>query len=644
MKKIFSALFFTLFGAAALMTSCSDVPAPYEIKSPDDVDLVGTGTKEDPYNVATAQMKQDGSVAWVQGYIVGVMETNVDPFTANFAAPFSTSSNLMIADNPDEEKSKNCLMVQLPTGDIRTALNLVDHADNLKQPVILQGTLTSYFSAAGLKDVSAGVFKGEEIGGEQEVDGAYINESFKTDLGVFTSYSVEGSLKWENDYSSAMIKGGSATGKFPSDTWLVAKSVDLSKEDKAYITFDHAINYASGATLSDYHKLVISKDYDGSGVAGIKNAHWDEIAVKMPSGSSFDFVNTGKVAVPAEYLGQGKVTVALHYISTSEVGTTWEVQNFVMAHGDAEEVPEPGTPEAENTKDTAYDVTKALTLTENNGTKIAWVKGYIVGGVSSDNSASQVDGPEDVVFGTESVRNSAILIAASKEETDYTKCMVIGFGSDSPEAKTALNLVDHPENLGKEVVLCGTLKYAFSAPGMKTITEFELKNGGTEPEPGTGDLFISEYVEGSDNNKYIEIYNPTDNAIDLSAYALDLNTNGGATWSKDGTGYKNYTELSGSLPAKSVIVYKNSKAEIYEGEATVCNAVNFNGNDPVGLFKNGELIDIFGSFGAGSADFAKDMTFRRKSSVTGPSATYNADEWEATSKDDVSGLGSHTMN
>lgn len=491
MKKIFSALFFTLFGAAALMTSCSDVPAPYEIKSPDDVDLVGTGTKEDPYNVATAQMKQDGSVAWVQGYIVGVMETKVDPFTANFAAPFSTSSNLMIADNPDEEKSKNCLMVQLPTGDIRTALNLVDHADNLKQPVILQGTLTSYFSAAGLKDVSAGVFKGEEIGGEQEVDGAYINESFKTDLGVFTSYSVEGSLKWENDYSSAMIKGGSATGKFPSDTWLVAKSVDLSKEDKAYITFDHAINYASGATLSDYHKLVISKDYDGSGVAGIKNAQWEEIAVKMPSGSSFDFVNTGKVAVPAEYLGQGKVTVALHYISTSEVGTTWEVQNFVMAHGDAEEVPEPGTPEAENTKDTAYDVTKALTLTENNGTKIAWVKGYIVGGVSSDNSASQVDGPEDVMFGTESVRNSAILIAASKEETDYTKCMVIGFGSDSPEAKTALNLVDHPENLGKEVVLCGTLKYAFSAPGMKTITEFELKNGGTEPEPGTGDNLLA---------------------------------------------------------------------------------------------------------------------------------------------------------
>lgn len=499
MKKIFSALFFTLFGAA-LMTSCSDVPAPYEIKSPDDVDMVGTGTKEDPYNVTTAQMKQDGSVAWVQGYIVGVMEVQSEPYsqTPNFTGPFTTNSNLMISDNPDEDKSKNCLMVQLPVGDIRTVLNLVDHADNLKQPVILQGTLTSYFSAAGLKEVSAGIFKGEEIGDEQEVDGAYINESFKTDLGVFTSYSVEGSLEWVNDYSSAMIKGGSASGKFPSDTWLVAQAIDLSKEDKAYITFDHAINYASGATLSDYHKLVISKDYDGSGVAGIKNAHWDEIVVNMPSGSSFDFVNTGKVAVPADYLGQSKVTVALHYISTEEVGTTWEVQNFVVAHGDAEEVPDPEGPE--NTKETAYDVTKALTLTENNGTKIAWVKGYIVGSVSSDNSASQVDGPEDVVFGTENIRNSAILIAASKEETDYTKCMVIGFGSDSPTAKPALNLVDHPENLGKEVVLCGTLKYAFSAPGMKTITDFELKDGGgTEPEPGDNLLSNSSFENWTDS-------------------------------------------------------------------------------------------------------------------------------------------------
>ena len=34
------------------------------------------------------------------------------------------------------------------------------------------------------------------------------------------------------------------------------------------------------------------------------------------------------------------------------------------------------------------------------------------------------------------------------------------------------------------------------------------------------DLFFSEYAEGSSNNKYLEIYNPTNTQIDLSALSL----------------------------------------------------------------------------------------------------------------------------
>ena len=41
------------------------------------------------------------------------------------------------------------------------------------------------------------------------------------------------------------------------------------------------------------------------------------------------------------------------------------------------------------------------------------------------------------------------------------------------------------------------------------------------------DLFISEYIEGSSNNKAIEIYNPTDTAIDLTGYRLEIYSNGG---------------------------------------------------------------------------------------------------------------------
>ena len=41
------------------------------------------------------------------------------------------------------------------------------------------------------------------------------------------------------------------------------------------------------------------------------------------------------------------------------------------------------------------------------------------------------------------------------------------------------------------------------------------------------DIFFSEYIEGSSNNKAIEIFNPTSSAIDLSDYFILQNSNGG---------------------------------------------------------------------------------------------------------------------
>jgi predicted extracellular nuclease len=43
------------------------------------------------------------------------------------------------------------------------------------------------------------------------------------------------------------------------------------------------------------------------------------------------------------------------------------------------------------------------------------------------------------------------------------------------------------------------------------------------------DLFFSEYMEGSSNNKALEIYNPTSTSIDLSDYLVYRNNNGSLT-------------------------------------------------------------------------------------------------------------------
>ena len=161
---------------------------------------------------------------------------------------------------------------------------------------------------------------------------------------------------------------------------------------------------------------------------------------------------------------------------------------------------------------------------------------------------------------------------------------------------------------------------------------------GEEPEVPTGDptaLIISEYVEGSGNNKYLEIANISDSEIDLAAYTLRKYVNGAEDNFDD-------MALSGTLASKAVKVFRINTSELTlpEGvtaEATNSQVLNFNGDDPVALICNGEVVDLLGVFG--DVDFGKDVTLRRKSSVTAPSATYNVDEWDTLEQNDVSGLG-----
>ena len=205
-----------------------------------------------------------------------------------------------------------------------------------------------------------------------------------------------------------------------------------------------------------------------------------------------------------------------------------------------------------------------------------------------------------------------------------------------------------------------TIKFAFkyisttSAAGTWEIKNVKViangEGGGTvtpepNPEPGTetgnADLFISEYVEGSSFNKYIEIYNPTNEDVDLSNYKLAMhNYSGSAEGGNDG-GLKEVA-LTGTLKAKGVIVYKNSKAEKYTGtaEAISDDVINFNGNDPVILYKGDNIIDYFGVDNTG---FGVDKTFRRKATVTGPSVTYDPTQWDEYPKDTIDGLGMHTV-
>ena len=63
------------------------------------------------------------------------------------------------------------------------------------------------------------------------------------------------------------------------------------------------------------------------------------------------------------------------------------------------------------------------------------------------------------------------------------------------------------------------------------------------------ELFISEYVEGWSNNKALEIYNPTNQAIDLSGYFVVRYSNGASTAT-----VANAIQLNGMVAAHDVYV------------------------------------------------------------------------------------------
>jgi len=170
------------------------------------------------------------------------------------------------------------------------------------------------------------------------------------------------------------------------------------------------------------------------------------------------------------------------------------------------------------------------------------------------------------------------------------------------------------------------------------------------------DLVISEYVEGSSNNKYLEIYNGTTSSVNLANYQLRMFANGGTTAT-------NSLVLSGTLAPGGTVVYANSSAVTFTGTVISTAVCSFNGNDAIGLYNTvtASYADIFGVIGVdpGATGWiatgyqTTDKTVRRKATacngiVVNPSGTGSSSfttlstDWDVFAIDVVTGLGSHT--
>jgi fibronectin-binding autotransporter adhesin len=253
---------------------------------------------------------------------------------------------------------------------------------------------------------------------------------------------------------------------------------------------------------------------------------------------------------------------------------------------------------------------------------------------------------------------------------------MLGSGSLSKGGSGTVTLSGNNSFAGGTTITAGTLVASGnSAFGSGTVTltggRLEAANGVVisntiVASAAAGGFIISEYVEGSSNNKYIELYNGTGSTINLSEYQLSLFGNGSSTAST--TFLLNAVGAGSTLAAGGTIVIANTGAGLtlpsgVTAYPTASSLTFFNGDDALALQRaDGSYVDIFGRIGddpgtawtAGSIS-TLDQTLVRNASVltgvsvnptgTGPSgfATLGT-EWTSYPQDTVSNLGSHTMN
>lgn len=342
MKKL-SILFSTLLLLAIGFSSCSDDLAQPPITIPEGG--LGTGSWTDPYTATQILGGSSGKGKWVTGYIVGWIDTQggtnntMSAETCTYTVPATLASNILIAADPNEQNFENCIPVQLPSGDVRTALNLMDHPENLGKQVTVKANVEKYFGKnEALKSLTAYNWgdKGIDDGGDnpdpdQPGGGDGTGETIYTGLvSDSNDWTFENINKPDgiNDiwswkvYNNAGYLNASAyvSGKpYASEALAISPEISLAGMKKASVDFDHASKFQT--TLRQMCGIMVRE-------AGTTT--WTTLSIPTwPEPGTWTFANSGAIDLSA-YTGK-KIQLAFKYGSSAEGADTWEIKNFKVS-------------------------------------------------------------------------------------------------------------------------------------------------------------------------------------------------------------------------------------------------------------------------------------------------------------------------
>lgn len=328
-KVILSLLILLTLG----LGSCSEDLSNPPINNPG----IHQGTWNDPmscYQVLLGTSVEGYSSIWVTGYIVGYVNTDISSAcsdaTATFAVPAVVQTNILMADDPNETDWNNCISVQLPSGPVRTALNL-GNANNKGKEVTILGTIGSkYCSIYGVRSVSAYVWGSE---GDKSIDivekpvRPTIQEwDFLNNANGFTFDQTKPAAStaeiWKVTEKYGWVASGYISGSsIESESTLISPVIDLSNYTGVTMNVHSAANkFNNQDTFLAMTKVMVRED--GSGT-------WTKVEMpNAPAGDSWTFSDSGEIDLSA-FDGK-KIQVGFYYTSSTSVAGSWEIDKLQL--------------------------------------------------------------------------------------------------------------------------------------------------------------------------------------------------------------------------------------------------------------------------------------------------------------------------
>lgn len=260
------------------------------LRSTADVIFDSKGNASDPFTVDEALMPaNDGTTAWVQGFIVGSVKSGVSEVTSNdqivWGTDAETDSNVVIAPTADCKDRHQCMVVELRQGtELRSKVNLIDNPGNIGKTLAVLGKFGTLIGMGGVSG-SAGTSADFVLGGSGTPSTPGTGDSQATGSGT------------EDDPYNVYAVMNMPIGTTASDVWV-----------EGYV-----VGYIMGSTLSSGARFQGTMENDDTdsmtgynntnillGSTAAANSLTDAIPVKLKAGDMR--TQLGLRANPSAYL------------------------------------------------------------------------------------------------------------------------------------------------------------------------------------------------------------------------------------------------------------------------------------------------------------------------------------------------------